>query len=48
MLWQCSVCNNKNYITEKNKINDPDKIELQKFCSHCRKRTTHKESTRLK
>ena len=40
----CSVCKSQNYLTEKNKINDPDKLALQKFCRTCKKRTEHKEA----
>lgn len=48
MLMVCSECESTHYITEKSKLNTPDKLELQKYCSNCRKRTTHKEKTRLK
>lgn len=40
----CSACKGQNYLTEKNKINDPDKLSLVKFCRRCRKRTEHKET----
>jgi len=39
----CTVCKRKNYTTMKNKRNDPDRIELKKYCSHERKHTPHKE-----
>jgi len=32
----CSQCHNRNYVTEKNKINLPEKLKIQKYCSHCR------------
>ncbi len=44
----CSVCKKQNYITEKNKTNTEGKLELQKYCKHCRQRTLHKEITKLK
>jgi large subunit ribosomal protein L33 len=44
----CSVCKSQNYITEKNKLNVPDKIELMKYCPKCRKKTLHKENAKLK
>jgi large subunit ribosomal protein L33 len=44
----CSVCKSQNYITEKNKINTPEKLVLKKFCRRCRKVTEHKESSKLK
>ncbi len=39
----CSVCKGRNYSTMKNKKNDPDRLELNKFCPVCRKHTPHKE-----
>jgi large subunit ribosomal protein L33 len=40
----CSECKQRNYNTTKNKKNDPDRIELNKYCRFCRKHTLHKES----
>jgi large subunit ribosomal protein L33 len=40
----CSVCKRRNYVTMKNKKNDPDRIELSKYCKWCRKHTPHKET----
>jgi large subunit ribosomal protein L33 len=40
----CQECKSKNYATKKNKRNDPDRLQLQKFCSSCRKHTAHRES----
>jgi large subunit ribosomal protein L33 len=28
----------------KNKKNDPDRIEMQKYCKFCKKHTAHKET----
>ncbi|HUK56329.1 MAG TPA: 50S ribosomal protein L33 [Nitrospiria bacterium] len=39
----CTECRERNYSTVKNKKNDPDRLELQKFCKMCRKHTMHKE-----
>ena len=39
----CTSCKMKNYSTMKNKRNDPDRIELKKYCPRERKHTTHKE-----
>ncbi|MBP3713155.1 MAG: 50S ribosomal protein L33 [Bacilli bacterium] len=39
----CTVCGNENYINSKNKKNVPNRIELQKYCPHCQKKTLHKE-----
>lgn len=40
----CTECKQRNYNTKKNKKNDPDRIELNKFCKFCRKHTLHKET----
>ena len=39
----CTVCQEKNYYTTKNKKKKQDKIELKKYCSRCRKHVLHKE-----
>ncbi len=44
----CSVCKSQNYVSEKNKVNTPDKLTLNKYCRRCRKSTPHKESSKLK
>ncbi|MHB1456201.1 MAG: 50S ribosomal protein L33 [Armatimonadota bacterium] len=40
----CTECKSKNYATSKNKRNDPDRIELKKYCRMCRKHQPHKEA----
>lgn len=40
----CSECKERNYITKKNRRNNPDRLELMKYCSRCRKSTPHKET----
>ena len=40
----CGECKQRNYDTVKNKKNDPDRLELKKYCRFCRKHTLHKES----
>ena len=32
------------YDTKKNKKNDPDRIEMKKYCRFCREHTLHKET----
>ena len=44
----CSVCKNRNYVTQRNKLNTGEKLLLKKYCRHCRKITDHKESEKLK
>ena len=31
------------YLTQKNRRNTPERIELKKYCPHCNKSTIHKE-----
>ena len=40
----CEVCKHRNYITKKNRRNDPDRLEIKKFCPNCGKHQAHKES----
>ncbi|MGB8348461.1 MAG: 50S ribosomal protein L33 [Ktedonobacteraceae bacterium] len=40
----CAVCKNRNYATSKNKRSNPDRLELRKFCRHCRSHTAHRET----
>ncbi len=40
----CQECKERNYITVKNRRNNPDRVELKKFCSRCRKHTAHRET----
>ena len=41
---ECTDCKQRNYDTMKNKKNDPDRMELMKYCKFCRKETLHKET----
>ncbi|MCS7201602.1 MAG: 50S ribosomal protein L33 [Dictyoglomus sp.] len=43
VILACTECKNRNYITEKNKKNDPDRLELKKYCPKCKKHTAHRE-----
>lgn len=40
----CTECKQRNYQTNKNKKNDPDRIEINKYCKFCKKHTPHKET----
>ena len=44
MVLVCTECNQRNYDTEKNKKNDPDRLEMDKYCRFCKKHTLHKET----
>jgi len=40
----CTECKNRNYRTNKNKKNTPDRLELRKYCKFCRQETVHRET----
>ena len=40
----CTECKQRTYNTVKNKKNDPDRLEMKKYCRFCKKHTSHKES----
>jgi large subunit ribosomal protein L33 len=44
IVMACTECKQRNYNTMKNKKNDPDRIELKKYCKFCRRHTVHKET----
>jgi large subunit ribosomal protein L33 len=41
---ECTECKRRTYMTEKNKKNNTDRLEIVKYCKFCQKRTTHKET----
>ncbi|NLN19982.1 MAG: 50S ribosomal protein L33 [Firmicutes bacterium] len=41
---ECTQCKNRNYRTIKNRRNDPDRLELKKYCPKCRAHTSHRET----
>lgn len=44
IILACTDCKNRNYTTMKNKKNDPNRIEINKYCKVCRKHTLHRET----
>ena len=40
----CTECRERTYTTTKNRRNDPDRLELRKFCPRCRKHLAHRET----
>jgi large subunit ribosomal protein L33 len=40
----CEECKRRNYQTDKNRRNDPDRIEMRKYCRWCGHHTAHKET----
>jgi large subunit ribosomal protein L33 len=41
---ECTECRERNYSTEKNRRNDPARLELRKFCPRCRIQRLHRET----
>jgi len=40
----CTECKERNYITKKNRRNDPDRLEMKKFCRRDQRHTLHRET----
>ena len=40
----CTECKQRNYQTNKKKKNNPDRIEMKKYCKFCKKHTLHRET----
>jgi len=40
----CTECSERNYSTVKNKRNNPERLEMKKYCSRERKMTLHRET----
>jgi large subunit ribosomal protein L33 len=40
----CNDCKQRNYDTMKNRKNDPDRLEIKKYCRFCKKHTAHRET----
>ena len=40
----CTEGKQRNYDNMKNKKNDPDRLEFNKYCRFCKKHTLHKET----
>ncbi|WP_412988217.1 50S ribosomal protein L33 [Pediococcus siamensis] len=41
---ECTECRNRQYLSSKNKRNNPDRLELNKYCPRERKVTLHRET----
>lgn len=41
---ECTECHEQIYLTNKNKRNNPDRLELKKYCPRDRKVTLHRET----
>ena len=40
----CTECKERTYTTTKNRRNDPDRMDLKKYCPNCRKHQPHRET----
>ncbi len=40
----CTECKERNYTSQKNRRNDPNRLELKKYCPRCRKHQAHRET----
>lgn len=43
ITFKCDTCGEENYIGTRNKRKNPERMQIQKFCSRCNKKTLHKE-----
>lgn len=41
---KCPKCGELNYRVEKNKKNDPERMEIKKYCPRCKCHVDHKET----
>jgi large subunit ribosomal protein L33 len=39
----CTECRERTYTTTKNRRNDPQRLELNKYCPRCRDHVLHRE-----
>ena len=40
----CEECKHRNYITKKNRRNDPDRLTIRKYCPNCNRHRAHRET----
>ena len=41
---ECTECRERNYTSEKNRRNDPGRLQFNKHCSRCRCHRLHRET----
>ncbi|MCG3084327.1 50S ribosomal protein L33 [Anoxybacillus sp. LAT_35] len=44
VILQCTETGDRNYITTKNKRNNPERLELRKYCPRLKRHTLHRET----
>jgi large subunit ribosomal protein L33 len=40
----CTECRERTYTTTKNRRNDPERLELRKYCPRCRRHQLYREA----
>ncbi|MGD0354891.1 MAG: 50S ribosomal protein L33 [Dehalococcoidia bacterium] len=40
----CTACQERNYTSSKNRKNDTQRLELNKYCPRCRSQKLHRET----
>ncbi len=40
----CTECKERNYITKKNRRNNPDRFDINKYCPRCKTHRLHRET----
>ncbi|SDN89337.1 50S ribosomal protein L33 [Tenuibacillus multivorans] len=43
VVLACTVCNGRNYTTEKKQLSS-ERIEVKKYCKRCAQHTLHRET----
>ena len=41
---ECTECKERNYLSKKNKRNNPNRLEVKKYCPRERRVTLHRET----
>ncbi len=47
ITMECTECHERTYLSSKNRRNNPDRLELNKYCPRERKVTLHREQQGL-
>ncbi|MBO8441419.1 MAG: 50S ribosomal protein L33 [Firmicutes bacterium] len=43
IILECTECGEQTYLTSKNRRNNPDRLEIKKYCPRERRMTLHRE-----
>lgn len=44
IILECTECKERNYLSKKNKRNNPERLEVKKYCPRERRVTLHRET----